>query len=151
VVRAFSLPSESLSYFIGFALLHSDEVAIVSPWLSNVELRLPVNDRFDVRSVSLLQAVDTLEDTTVHLIVRAGESHNDYVRDRLPAGQRLHEVDDLHAKAVVTDTVVYLGSANITRGGLSVNRELCELLENEHGSVAGYLDHTLDLTVTLGS
>jgi phosphatidylserine/phosphatidylglycerophosphate/cardiolipin synthase-like enzyme len=151
MVRAFSLPSESLSYFIGFALLHSDEVAIVSPWLSNVDVRLPVNARFETRTVSLLEAIETLEDTTVHLVVRAGESHNDYVRNRLPAGQLLHEVDDLHAKAVVTDAFVYMGSANITRGGLSVNRELCELLENEYGSVDGYLGNTLDLTITLDS
>lgn len=151
MVRAFSLPSESLSYFIGFALLHSDEVAIVSPWLSNVDVRLPINDRFETRTVSLLEAIDTLEETTVHLIVRGGEPHNDYVRNRVPAGQQLHEIDDLHAKAVVTDGFVYMGSANITRGGLSVNRELCELLENEYESVEGYLMNNLDLTVTLNS
>ena len=149
MVRAFSLPSESLSYFIGFSLLHSHELAIVSPWLSDVDVRLPVNDRFESRSVSLLEVLEALDDTTVHLIVRAGESHNGYVRDRLPAGQRLHEIEDLHAKAVVTDTFVYMGSANITRGGLSVNRELCEILENEHESVQGYLENTLDLSITL--
>ena len=149
MVRAFSLPSESLSYFIGFALLHSDEVAIVSPWLSNVDVRFPLNDRFETRNVSLLDAIERLEDNTVYLIVRAGESHNDFVRDRLPDGQRLHEIDDLHAKAVVTDAFVYMGSANITRGGLSVNRELCELLENEHESVETYLEMNLDLQITL--
>lgn len=151
MVRAFSLPSESLSYFIGFALLHSEEVAIVSPWLSNVELRLPLNDRFPSRSASLVEAIDKLENTTVHLIVREGESHNRYIRNRLPAGQQLHEVDDLHAKAVVTDEFVYMGSANITRGGLTLNRELCELLENEFGTVEGYLANNLDLSVSLDS
>jgi phosphatidylserine/phosphatidylglycerophosphate/cardiolipin synthase-like enzyme len=130
-------------------LLHSDEVAIVSPWLSNVDVRLPLNDQFETRSVSLLDAIERLKDTTVHLIVRTDESHNDYVRNRLPNGQQLHEVDDLHAKAVVTDTFVYMGSANITRGGLSVNRELCELLENEHGSVEAYLETNLDLQISL--
>lgn len=149
MVRAFSLPSESLSYFIGFALLHSDEVAIVSPWLSDVELRLPVNDRFESRSVTLVEAVNELDDTTVHLIVREGESHNEYIRNRLPGEQQLYEVDDLHAKAVVTDTFVYVGSANITRGGLIVNRELCELLENEFETVGVYLAKKLELSVSL--
>lgn len=149
MVRAFSLPSESLSYFIGFALLHSDEVAIVSPWLSDVELRLPVNDRFERRTVSLVDAVNELEETTVHFIVREGESHNEYIRNRLPRQQHLHEVDDLHAKAIVTDTFVYVGSANITRGGLTVNRELCELLENEFETVEAYLATKLELSVTL--
>lgn len=151
MVRAFSLPSESLSYFIGFSLLHSDEIAIVSPWLSNVDIRLPVNDRFETRTMSLLETIGALENTTVHLIVRAGESHNDYVRNHLPAGQPLHEVEDLHAKAVVTDAFVYMGSANITRGGLSINRELCEVLENEHGSVKGYLENNLNLPINLNS
>lgn len=149
MVRAFSLPSESLSYFIGFALLHSDEVAIVSPWLSDVELRLPVNDRFERRTVNLVDALNELDETTVHLIVREGESHNEYIRNRLPEGEHLHEVADLHAKAVVTDTFVYVGSANITRGGLIVNRELCELLENEFGTVESYLETKLDLSVSL--
>jgi phosphatidylserine/phosphatidylglycerophosphate/cardiolipin synthase-like enzyme len=117
--------------------------------LSDVELRLPVNDRFERRTVSLVDAVNELEETTVHFIVREGESHNEYIRKRLPRQQHLHEVDDLHAKAIVTDTFVYVGSANITRGGLTVNRELCELLENEFETVEAYLATKLELSVTL--
>jgi phosphatidylserine/phosphatidylglycerophosphate/cardiolipin synthase-like enzyme len=124
-------------------------VAIVSPWLSDVELRLPVNDRFESRVVTLVDIINELEETTVHLIVREGESHNEYIRNQLPESQHLYEVDDLHAKTVVTDTFVYVGSANITRGGLIVNRELCELLENESGSVEAYLASKLDLSVSL--
>jgi len=29
----------------------------------------------------------------------------------------VHQISDLHAKAVVTEKYVYVGSANITRGG----------------------------------
>lgn len=146
--RAFSLPSESLSYFIGFTLLHSDHVVIMSPWLSDVTLRLPVNDRFDTREVRLVDALAELTETTVHLLVRTGEGHNDYIKRRLPAHIDFREIDGLHAKAVVTDEFVYLGSANITHGGLTLNRELCEIIENEHDSAAAYLDNVLDLTLT---
>lgn len=147
MTRAFSLPSESLSYFIGFTLLHCDPVVIVSPWLSDVSLRLPVNDRFDSRKVSLVESLETLSEKEVHLLVRTGESHNDYIKRRLPDHVHVQEIDGLHAKAVVSDSFVYLGSANITHGGLTLNRELCEVIENDYDSAAEYVSRTLDLTV----
>ena len=147
MVRAFSLPSESLSYFIGFTLLHSDHVVIVSPWLSDVTLRLPVNDRFDEREVRLVAVLEALEETEVHLLVREGEEHNNYIERRLPDHVHFRKVEGLHAKAVVSGAFVYLGSANITRGGLSINRELCEVLENEYGSAREYVSSTLDIDV----
>jgi hypothetical protein len=145
--RAFSLPSKSLSYFIGFTLLHCDPVILVSPWLSDVSLNLPVNDRFDSREVSLVEALETLSEKEIHLLVRSGESHNDYIKRRLPKHVYVQEIDSLHAKAVVSDSFVYLGSANITRGGLILNRELCEVIENEYDSATEYVERTLDLTV----
>lgn len=54
-------------------------------------------------------------------------------------------IDDLHAKAVVSPELVYVGSANITHSGLTVNRELCEIMENEYGSVSDYLDAELGI------
>lgn len=147
MVRAYSLTSESLSYFIGFALLHSDHVVIVSPWLSDVSLRLPVNDRFDSRTVRLVEALEELSETEVHLLVQTGEQHNEYIKERLPEDVRLQEVPDLHAKAVVCDEFVYMGSANITHGGLTLNRELCEVLENEYGSATEYVEQTLELEI----
>ncbi|WP_435098580.1 phospholipase D-like domain-containing protein [Halorubrum sp. N11] len=147
MTRAFSLPSESLSYFIGFTLLHCDPVVVVSPWLSDVSLSLPINDRFESREVSLVEALATLSEKEIHLLVRSGESHNDYIKRRLPEHVHVQEIEGLHAKAVVSDSFVYLGSANITRGGLTLNRELCEVIENEYGSATEYVKLTLDLTV----
>lgn len=149
MTRAFSLTSESLSYFIGFALLHSDPVVIISPWLSDVGLRLPVNQRFEDRKVKLLEALEELSEKSIHLIVREGEQHNDYIEQRLPSHVEFREVADLHAKAVVCDGFVYMGSANITKGGLTVNRELCTILENEHDSAVDYLSDELDLQVDI--
>lgn len=151
MVRAFSLTSESLSYFIGFALLHSNPVIIVSPWLSNVSLRLPVNNRFSDSEVRLLDALEEFSEKDVHLLVKTGEQHNEYIRDRLPEHVQMYDIDDLHAKAVVCDEFVYIGSANITRGGLTLNRELCEVLENEYGSAVEYVEQKLGLNVDVQS
>lgn len=147
MTRAFSLTSESLSYFVGFALLHSDRTVIVSPWLSDVTLNFPVNDRFPERDVRLLEALEKLPEKDVELFVRTGEQHNEYVKNRLPDHVALHEVDDLHAKAVVCDEFVYMGSANITHGGLTLNRELCEIVENDHESARAYVRENLGLEV----
>lgn len=144
MTRAFSLPSESLRYFIGFALLYSDTTIVVSPWLSDVRLRLPVNDRFDDREIRLLEALRALTEKDITLLVRQGEEHNEYVEERLPGHVRLEEVENLHAKAVVGDQFIYMGSANITRGGLTVNRELCSVQENSYGSAWEYVDAELD-------
>jgi len=143
--RAFSLTSDSLGYFIGYTLLHADRVAIVSPWVSDVGLRFPVNDRFEDRDMSLLDALEKLPDTEVMFVVRTGEQHNNFVRDRLPDDVSVLEVDDLHAKLVICDEFVYLGSANITRGGLELHREVCEVIENEYGNAETYLEHELDI------
>lgn len=143
--RAFSLTSDSLGYFIGYTLLHADRIVIVSPWLSDVTLRFPVNDRFENRDLSLLEALDNLPDTEVTFVVRSGEQHNNFVRDRLPDDVLLLEVDDLHAKLVVCDEFIYLGSANITRGGLELHREVCEVIENEYGDAEAYLESELDI------
>lgn len=151
MARAFSLTSESLSYFIGFALLHSDPVVIVSPWLSDVSLRLPVNSQFDDRQVGLVEALEEFSEKDIHLLVRTGEQHNEYIKNRLPDHIQLHEIDDLHAKAIISDEFVYVGSANITRGGLTLNRELCEVLENEYGSAVDYIEQNLHFEVDIPS
>lgn len=143
--RAFSLTSDSLGYFIGYTLLHADRVAIVSPWVSDVGLRFPVNNRFENRDMTLLEALKNLPETEVLFVVRADEQHNNFVRDRLPDHVSLLEVDNLHAKLVVCDEFVYLGSANITRGGLELHREVCEVIENEYGNAETYLESELDI------
>lgn len=147
MVRAFSLTSESLRYFIGYTLVHARRVVIVSPWLSDVELRFPVNEHLEDRRMGMLDAIEKLPDTDVTLIVREGEDHNDFVRNRLPRGVSLLEIDDLHAKVVVCDEFAYLGSANITRGGLALNREVCEIIENEHDDAITYVSEELDISL----
>lgn len=146
MVRAFSLPSNGLSYFIGHSLVHAPRVAICSPWLSDVELRFPITDKLSSRRLSLSTAIRELG-TSVDFYVRTGEQHNDYMRSLVSRMEStsMTTIDDLHAKAVVSPELVYVGSANITHSGLTVNRELCEIMENEYGSVSDYLDAELGI------
>ena len=146
MVRAFSLPSSGLRYLLGYSLVHADTVAICSPWLSDVELRLPLGAESTNRRMSLSEALSRF-DTDVEIYLRQGESHNEYVLSRLGQRTTVTEVPDLHAKAIVTDEYVYVGSANITRGGLLTNRELCEVVENQSSDVSTFLKTELDLQV----
>lgn len=147
MVQAFSLTSDSLSYFLGYTLVHADRVAIVSPWMSDVQLQFPVNDVVSGRRLRFVEALSELSNSEIYCIVREGESHNAFIRNRLPDHVTFLEVSDLHAKAIVCDEFVYLGSANITRGGFSLNRELCEVIENEYGDTLEYLSNELALEI----
>lgn len=145
MTRAFSLPSNGLRYLLGYSLVHADRVVICSPWLSDVDILLPLGTEIDSRrKVKLSRAVETF-DTPVDVYVRAGEeAHNHYVLSRLDAANVT--VDErLHAKAIVTDEYVYVGSANITRGGLLTNRELCTIMENEYEDAAAFVAAELEL------
>jgi hypothetical protein len=144
--RAFSLPSNGLRYLIGHALVYSDHVAICSPWLSDVDVRLPLAPGVDDRRTKLAAAIKEL-DTTVDVYVLPDQSSNDYALSRLSRidNVTVSTVSDLHAKAVVTDLYVYAGSANITRGGLITNKELCKVVENEYGDVRSYVEAELEV------
>ena len=144
MVRAFSLTSDSLDYFIGFTLLHAEHTIFVSPWISNVELRFPVNNQLDNRRTGLLDALEKL-DTNVTFVVQSGQEHNDFVTSRLPDHVTTVAVEDLHAKVVVCDEFAYVGSANITRGGLRVNREVCKVIENKYQDGITYVAEELNI------
>jgi hypothetical protein len=146
MARTFSLPSDALGYFIGYLLYHSDRVAFVSPWISDVEVTLPVMEGVDDRSLNLTKAITRLEDdTSVLVMIRSGEEeHNNYFTSRLPEDVEVRRVDDLHAKAVVGEEMAYGGSANITQNGFQVNQELCQIIENEYPSVDEYIESKVD-------
>lgn len=144
--RAFSLPSSGLRYLLGHALTYSEHVVICSPWLSDVDVHLPLTKDVNERRMKLTAAIRALN-TQLDVYVRPDESSNDYALSRLTdiENVNVHQISDLHAKAVITEKYVYVGSANITRGGLLTNLELCEVLENDYGNVETYLTKELDL------
>jgi len=144
--QAFSLPSSGLRYLLGHALVYSDHMAICSPWLSDVDVRLPLAPGVDDRRTKLAAAISEF-DTTVDVYVLPDESSNEYALDRLSEikNVKVTKVPNLHAKAIVTSGYVYVGSANITRGGLLTNLELCKLVENQYRDVDGYLQEEMNL------
>lgn len=147
MARTFSLPSEALGYYLGYALLHNDEVAIISPWVSDVQVAFPVNNReLDDQRMYLSEAIAAFaEETSIRLLLRAGQRHNNYIQSKLGDSVAVELVDDLHAKAIVTHDSVYVGSANVTLSGLSINRELCHIVENEYDDIDTYIRSELDL------
>ncbi len=144
-MRAFSLDSDSLSYFLGYTLLHYDRPAIVSAWMSDVEVKLPVNNRFDERRYRLSELIQKLE-TEPTVIVNSTESHNDYIISRVQNHAEVIGVEDLHAKAIISREALYAGSANITQRGFGVHRELCKIVENEYQSTTEYLKRELGIS-----
>jgi len=126
--------------------VYSDHVAICSPWLSDVDVRLPLAPDVEQRRTKLAAAIREV-DTQVDVYVRPDEKSNEYALSRLAGIENVtvSKVPVLHAKAVVTATYVYVGSANITRGGLLTNLELCKVLENDYEDVDTYLENELEL------
>lgn len=146
MTQTFSLPSEGLGYFIGYTLFHSDRVGIVSPWLSDIEVKFPVNANFDERQLFLSEAIEKLDgETEVFVMILEDQDTNDYIQSQLSEAVQVQRVDDLHAKAVIGEESVYVGSANITHGGLMVNKELCQIIENKYGDVDEYIEAELDV------
>jgi len=146
MAQAFSLPSSSLRYLLGHALVYSDHIAICSPWLSDVDVRLPLSPGVNDRRTKLAAAISEF-DTTVDVYILPDESSNEYALSRLAEMNDVcvTKVRDLHAKAIVTRDYVYVGSANITRGGLLKNLELCKIIENQYNSVEAYIQEELNL------
>jgi phosphatidylserine/phosphatidylglycerophosphate/cardiolipin synthase-like enzyme len=112
-----------------------------------VEIRLPLSPEVENRRTSLSAALEKF-DTRVDVYIREGQSHNEYILSKIREHANITKDENLHAKAIVTDEYVYLGSANITRGGLLTNLELCQVIENNYGDVEGYLDAELGLSVS---
>ena len=144
--QAFSLPSSGLRYLLGHALVYNDHIAICSPWLSDVDVRLPLAPGVDDRRTKLAAAISEFG-TTVDVYIRPDESSNEYALNRLGGIKNVNvtKVPNLHAKAIVTSDYVYVGSANITLGGLLTNLELCKLVENQYVDVEGYVQEELNL------
>lgn len=144
--RAFSLPSSGLRYLLGHALVYSDRIAICSPWLSDVDVRLPLAPEVDERRMKLVAAIRKF-DTAISVYVRPDEEANEYALSRLAGLENVDvtKVPNLHAKAVVTEEYAYVGSANITRGGLLTNLELCKVIENKYEDVQLYMASEMDL------
>ena len=149
MVRTFSIHSEELAKFLGTVFLNADRIAVVSPWVSDITVQFPDSNRASAQKLQFSEAVRTL-DVDVEVFVDPNQDHHNRRKPtsllpRISGHVAIHEIDGLHAKAIVTDQVLYQGSANMTYNGLNVNIELCDIRENEHGDIDQFLKYRLGI------
>lgn len=149
MVRTFSIHSEEIAKFLGTAFLNADQMAVVSPWVSDITVRFPNSDRVPDRKLLFSEAVQTL-DVDLEVFVDPHQNHHNRRKPtsllpQISGHVLIHEIDGLHAKAIVTDRVLYQGSANMTYNGLNINIELCDIRENELGDVDKFLERRLGI------
>lgn len=151
MVQTFSIRSEQIARYLGTAFLNTARIVIISPWVSDITVRFPDTDQIDDRELLLSQAVKQL-DVVVTLIVDPDNADHNWERTqallpRVSSYAAIENVENLHAKAIVTDRTLYQGSANLTYYGLNVNVELCDIRENEYEDIDSLLSDRLGLEI----
>lgn len=131
------------SMFVAEVLQPSEEIWIVSPWISNVVLIDNRAGNFDAlnpewgrREVRLAEVLATLmaRGTMVHVVTRSDAS-NDAFRTRI--GELAHEYgldehlsilihNQLHTKGILLGNCLLMGSMNLTYNGMVINDEWVE-------------------------
>lgn len=142
-MRSTSLHSKALNYFLGTVILTEDKIAIISPWISDIEVKFPINNKIDSDKLNLIDSMKEFEKEFIIFTNR--DEHNNYVESRLPEDVRVHKDEKVHMKMIVTETVVYLGSANITKTGTSNSKEICQIQMNPYHNVEEYLHKETEL------
>lgn len=124
------------------------EVAIVSPWMADVELDCPA--LFHLHSAPMLSHLfQWLEGRDVHLILVIRD-HEYRLKRLLKNAKSKHEiklisVDHIHTKAVITERLALTTSANLLDTSLYRNRESVNLRENAFESTRRWLAFEQDL------
>lgn len=133
----------------------STNVAIISPWIQDVELQTPIilgTDWRNNRRMYLSQFLNYLIEKrklTIFLILRDNDKRAQYAtrlaRNANQDSLRIHTVQYLHAKAIVTDSNTLLTSANLIPTSLYRNVENCSLQINQYKNTAKYLEYEFGL------
>lgn len=149
MARTFSIPSSTLSRFIGTAFINADRIVVVSPWVSDITITFPETEGDLDKEMSFSDAVREF-DVEVTVIVDPEQRQHNRIRrqallPKIEESVTIRNVDNLHAKAIITNTVLYLGSANMTYRGLNVNIELCEIRENSYRDTDKFLEEQLGI------
>jgi phosphatidylserine/phosphatidylglycerophosphate/cardiolipin synthase-like enzyme len=131
------------SMFVAEVLRPSEEIWVVSPWISNVVLIDNRTGNFDAlnpewgrREIRLAEVLATLmaRGTVVHVVTRSDAS-NDAFRTRM--GELAHEHgleellsvlihNQLHTKGILLGGCLLMGSMNLTYNGMVINDEWVE-------------------------
>lgn len=144
--NSFYFESNALNYIIGHFLLFERNIIFVSPWISNIEIKLPHNNRIDKKTMRLDDLIKLLKENISSIIV-SKDKFNDFFLKRIPSDLDIKKIEDLHAKAIISDDIIYMGSANITRGGTKKNKELCQLQRNPYSDSKIFLERRMGIKI----
>lgn len=149
MAQTFSIHSEEIATFLGTAFLNADRMTILSPWISDITVEFPISDRLQTRELMLSDAIQEF-DVDVTVIVSPDAANHNWERrhallPKIEDHVEIRTIENLHAKGIITDSILYFGSANITYNGLNKNIELCEIMENAHMDVPRFLAKRLDI------
>lgn len=135
------------------------EVVLVSPWIDSVRLRPPLyplppgRDLSKYRLAELLRDLAVQNDLRITLVVRErdvgfGRATN-YLAKSKPSHFTVYEDPTLHAKAIVTESFVVHGSANLLERSIHYNAELCSLDANTYPSARHWVRAHMGLSVAV--
>ena len=144
MANSFYFNSSGLNYAIGHFLVFEDNIVIVSPWLSDIEINLPMTDGSGSSNTRLSDIINQNKHKIVSVIV-SNDRHNDYIISKLDKSIKIVRIGNLHAKVIVSDRTVYMGSANITLSGTTKNAEICQLSKNDLGSSRKFVEERLGI------
>lgn len=145
-MRSFSLRSESIPYFLGVSFLRANRIILVSPWVSDITVDIPITDKVKADSLRLTEAIHKFPENEFTLVT-SNDSFNDYLIERVKDDVEIRTVDNLHAKAIVTEDLVYVGSANITKSGVNTNVELAHVIENTYGDADTFVEEEIQIEI----
>jgi hypothetical protein len=130
----------------------ASELVLISPWIEDVEISPPIvgsskrwiSSQSLRLSVFLAYLIENL-DLTIYLVLRPpDERAYTLIRrvKRLSPNYDLRLIEDkyLHAKGIVTSSLVLQMSANLIFTSLYRNTENCTLSQNPYASVQRYMD-----------
>lgn len=134
------------------------DIAIVSPWIREVELSTPIigtRGRWDKQEpMALSEFLSYLirkRELRLNIVTREEDRDIQYVTRSISLNQtdrlRIIESPYLHAKAIITRSLVLSMSANLIPTSLYRNVENCSLLPNKHIGAIRYLEYELHIRV----
>jgi phosphatidylserine/phosphatidylglycerophosphate/cardiolipin synthase-like enzyme len=145
--NSYYYPGSAISYFLGTLLLTEKKIIIITPWVGDVPLIFPLN-KFNLKILSLSEYVNNVlvkeKDCQLVLITTKDEWNFQNFLNKI----NIKEVQNFklilkeeffHSKAIVSDSLVYEGSANITKKGFFDNKEICKFFINEFGDVDKFI------------
>jgi hypothetical protein len=107
---------------------------ILSPWINtSVVLNLPfgfLRSQHPSRKASLLEVVNGSlgqKGITTIFYLRPDPINDQTIQDLESHNLEYHLISKLHLKAIITEKLLYTGSANITQSGIYRNQERCNI------------------------